>query len=145
MFEAFDAWYSGDEFERETLFDRWAGVYAWSYWGAVVGNFVPLQALWFRAVRYSPPALVMIAASVTVGMWLERFMLLVTALYRDFLPSSWHAYVPTFWDWAVFAGTIGLFFFLFLLFVRLLPMISMFELKEVFHDEGAGGHNATPA
>jgi len=86
-----------------------------------------------------------IAASVTIGIWLERFMLLVTALHRDFLPSSWQLFVPTFWDWAVFIGTIGLFFFLFLLFVRLLPMISMFELKEVIHEERAGGHRAAPS
>jgi Ni/Fe-hydrogenase subunit HybB-like protein len=145
VFEAFGAWYSGDEFERDTLFDRWGGAYAWAYWGAVLGNFAPLQALWFRAIRYSPAALVVVAASVTLGMWLERFMLVESTLYRDFLPAAWQVYVLSFWEWATFVGTIGLFFFLFFLFVRLLPMISMFELKEVFYEEHAGGHRAAPA
>jgi molybdopterin-containing oxidoreductase family membrane subunit len=145
VFEAFGAWYSGEEFERATLFDRWGGAYAWAYWGAVIANFVPLQALWFRAARQSPPALLAIGASVTLGMWLERFMLVESTLYRDFLPATWQVYVPSFWEWSLFAGTIGLFFFLFFLFVRLLPMVSMFELKEVFHEEGAGGHRAAPS
>jgi hypothetical protein len=98
VFEAFGAWYSGDEFERDTLFDRWGGAYAWAYWGAVLGNFAPLQALWFRAIRYSSAALVVVAASVTLGMWLERFMLVESTLYRDFLPAAWQVYVPSFWE-----------------------------------------------
>jgi molybdopterin-containing oxidoreductase family membrane subunit len=137
LFEAFGAWYSGDPFERETLIDRFAGTYAFAYWGAIVCNFVVLQAVWFRAVRTRPGALLVIAASVTLGMWLERFMLITSTLYRDFLPSSYQAYAPSVWEWSLFLGTVGLFFFLFFLFVRLLPMISIFELKEVMHDESA--------
>jgi hypothetical protein len=78
-------------------------------------------------------------------MWLERFMLVESTLYRDFLPAAWQVYVPSFWEWTTFVGTIGLFFFLFFLFVRLLPMISMFELKEVLYEERAGGHRAAPS
>ena len=97
------------------------------------------------ALRRRVWLLVGVAALVTFGMWIERFMLLTTALYRDFLPSAWQVYWPTFWDWSLFAGTIGLFFFLFFLFVRLLPMISMFEIKEVLREESAGGHRAAPS
>jgi Ni/Fe-hydrogenase subunit HybB-like protein len=135
VFEVFDALYSGEPHELQTLRDRLFGEYWWSYWGAVVFNFVVLQPLWWRAVRRSPWALFAISTSVAVGMWLERYMILVTSLYRDFLVSSWGVYHPTFWDWAVYAGTIGLFFVPFLLIIRLLPVISIFETKEVLHEE----------
>lgn len=129
VMDAFTAWYTGDPFERATLLDRLVGAYAWSYWGAVVLNFVVLQGLWFGAVRRNPMWLFLIGASVTIGMWFERYMLVVTTLYRSFLPSSWGWYIATFWDWALLAGTLGLFFFLFLLFIRFLPMISIFEMR----------------
>ena len=145
LFEAFGAWYSGDPYERQTLMDRFVGDYAWAYWGAIATNFVVLQACWFRRVRRNARLLLVVGVSVTVGMWLERFMLVTTALYRDFLPSSYQAYVPSFWEWSLFLGTIGVFFFLFFLFVRLLPMISMFEVKEVLHEEARGGHRAAPS
>ena len=135
VYDAFGARYSGDPYERHALLDQWSGAYSWAYWGAVFCNFVVLQAVWFRAARSRAAVLFIVAASVTLGMWFERFMLLTSVLHRDFLPASWRLYVPTFWDWAVFAGTISLFFFLFVLFVRLLPMISMFELKEVLHED----------
>lgn len=133
MMEVFNAWYAADIHETETLLSRLRGEYAWSFWLAVGLNFIPLQALWWRAVRLSPLLLFLISTSVAVGMWMERYMLLFTTLYRDFLPSSWGFYSATFWDWSLFAGTIGLFFFLFLLFVRFLPMISTFEVKELIH------------
>jgi molybdopterin-containing oxidoreductase family membrane subunit len=98
-------------------------------------NFVVLQPLWLKSVRRTPWMLFLISTSVVVGMWLERYMILVTSLYRDFLVSSWGVYHPTFWDWAIYAGTIGLFMVPFLLIVRLLPVISIFEIKEVLHDE----------
>jgi Ni/Fe-hydrogenase subunit HybB-like protein len=94
-----------------------------------------LAALWWRPVRRSPWLLFAISTSVAVGMWLERYMILVTSLYRDFLVSSWGAYHATFWDWAIYAGTIGLFLVPFLLIIRLLPVISIFETKEVLHEE----------
>jgi molybdopterin-containing oxidoreductase family membrane subunit len=135
VMEAFTAWYSAEAFERATLLDRFTGTYAWSYWGAVGFNFVALQALWIRRVRVSPVGLFAISLSITIGMWLERYMIVVTALYRDYLPSSWHTYTASAWEWSLFAGTLGLFFFLFFLFVRFLPMISMFEVTEVLREE----------
>jgi len=127
--DAFTAAYSGSH-ELRTLMDRVSGPYAWSYWGAVLCNFVPLQLLWWRRFRTSPLALGLISLSVAIGMWLERYMLLVTGLYRDWLESSVGYFSATFWDWSLFAGTIGLFMMLFLLFVRFLPVISAFETKE---------------
>jgi len=122
------AWAGGHE--MATLTARVTGPYAWSWWGAVLLNFVPLQLLWSQRARTRPLVLLLVGACATVGMWLERFMLVVTSLHHDWLASSAHRYVPTFWDWSLFAGTIGLFLTLFLLFVRLLPVISAFEVRE---------------
>jgi Ni/Fe-hydrogenase subunit HybB-like protein len=135
VFEVFDALYSGNAHEVQTLNDRFFGEYWWSYWGAVFFNFIVLQPLWLKVVRRTPWMLFTISTSVAVGMWLERYMILVTSLYRDFLVSSWGIYHPTFWDWAIYAGTIGLFMVPFLLIIRLLPVISIFETKEVLHEE----------
>lgn len=128
--EVFDTFYGGGRQEMDTLLDRLGGAYAWSYWGAVVANFVPLQLLWLAAVRRHPLALFLVGLSVTIGMWFERYMLLVTTLYRDGLVSSWGAYHPSFWEWTLFAGMLGVFFVPFLLFVRFLPVISSFEIAE---------------
>ncbi|MEK0083952.1 NrfD/PsrC family molybdoenzyme membrane anchor subunit [Benzoatithermus flavus] len=133
--DAFMAWYSGDSFERGTLLDRLAGPFWPIYWGAVICNFVPLQALWFPRPRRSSFVLFVIAFLVTVGMWFERYMLVISGLFRDFLPSSWGGYVPTFWDWGIFFGLIGFFLFFFFLFVRFLPAVSMFEIKEAVWEE----------
>jgi molybdopterin-containing oxidoreductase family membrane subunit len=135
VFEVFDALYSGNPHDLQTLADRFVGAYAWSYWGAVTLNFVVLQVLWSRRARQSPWVLFAVSASVAVGMWLERYMILVTSLYRDFLVSSWGHYTPTFWDWSTYVGTIGLFLVPFLLIMRLFPVISIFETKEVLHEE----------
>ncbi len=135
VFEVFDALYSGEPHEIAELTHRLFGPDAWLYWGAVVFNFVLLQPLWWRAVRRTRWALFAISLSVVIGMWLERDMILVTSLSHDFLVSSWHDYRPTFWDWATFAGTLGLFLLPFLLIIRLLPVISIFETKEILHDE----------
>lgn len=129
VIEVFDAlWAAGKELE--TLHDRLYGPYAWSYWGAVILNFVPLQLLWWKRVRTTPWALFLIGLSAATGMWMERFMLLVTTLQRDWLESSAGMYYPTIWDWGLFFGSIGLFLTCFLLFVRFLPVISAFEVKE---------------
>ncbi|HWL69542.1 MAG TPA: NrfD/PsrC family molybdoenzyme membrane anchor subunit [Geminicoccus sp.] len=134
--EVFDVLYAGEQQELGTLMDRLTGQYAWSYWGAVLCNFVPLQLLWFRTVRRHPLWLFLIGLSVTIGMWFERYMLLVTSLYRDYLVSSWGEYQPSFWDWSLFVGMLGIFFVPFLLFVRFLPVISASEIKEaLFEDE----------
>ena len=131
--EAFDALYAGGE-ELATFHDRLAGPYAWSWWGAVMLNFLPLQLLWWRRFRVAPVALFLIGLAVAVGMWMERFMLLVTSLSRDGLVSSWGGYAPSFWEWALFAGMGGVFLVPFLLFVRFLPVISATEIKEAAHE-----------
>jgi molybdopterin-containing oxidoreductase family membrane subunit len=138
--ELLDAFYGSEPQEVATVFDRLGGAYAWSYWGAVVANFVPLQLLWFRRVRTSPSLLFAIGLSVAVGMWLERYMLLVTTLYRDYLVSSWHDYVASFWEWSLFAGMLGVFLAPFLLFVRFLPVISAFEIKEALSADRRARH-----
>jgi molybdopterin-containing oxidoreductase family membrane subunit len=133
--EAFNALYSGDKQDLATFMDRLTGRYAWSYWGAVILNFLPLQLMWLNRLRRNPPVLFLVGLSVAIGMWMERFMLLITALYRDYLVSSWRPYHVSFWEWSLFAGSIGLFLTLFLLFVRFLPMISAFEVKEANFEE----------
>jgi molybdopterin-containing oxidoreductase family membrane subunit len=101
------------------------------YWTIIGCNVVAIQALWFQRVRRSSVALFVIALLVLIGMWFERFLLIVGSLYHDFLPSSWGMFYPTLWDIAFLAGSIGLFFLLFLLFVRLLPLLPMFELRKL--------------
>jgi molybdopterin-containing oxidoreductase family membrane subunit len=108
------------------------------YWALVVTNLVIPQALWSARVRANTLAIFAIALAVNIGMWLERFIIVVTSLHRDFLPSSWAMYYPTIWDWSTFAGTIGLFVMLFFLFVRVLPMISIFEMKQILEKPEAG-------
>ena len=122
------AWHGG--YELQTLHDRFMGPYAWSFWGAVFFNFGPLQLLWWKRIRTSPIPLFLIGACATIGMWFERFMLVIGAQHHDWLESSEGLFHPTFWDWSVFAGTIGLFLTLFLLFVRFLPVLSAFEVEE---------------
>ena len=135
VFEIFDGYYSGNAHEIATIHDRFFGIYAWSFWGAVLFNFLPIQGLWWAAVRRSPVLLFVISTCSVIGMWLERYMILVTSLYKDFLPSSFGHYTPTFWDWSTYIGMLGLFMTPFLLFVRFLPSISIFEDKEVLARE----------
>jgi molybdopterin-containing oxidoreductase family membrane subunit len=129
MVEAFIAWYSGDRYEGFVPINRMTGPYALQYWALIFCNIATPQALWFKRVRTSVPALFVISIIVNIGMWLERFVIIVTSLHRDFLPSSWGMYAPTFWDWSTFIGTIGLFLSLLFLFLRFLPMISIFEMR----------------
>lgn len=137
--EAWTAAYAGGR-ELQTLQDRVAGPYGWTYWAAVLLNFVPIQVFWSRSMRRKPLALFLVGLSAAVGMWLERYMLLVTSLYRDWLESSTGFFHPSFWDWGVFLGTLGVFFTAFLLFIRFLPVISAFEIKEeVERKEAADG------
>jgi Ni/Fe-hydrogenase subunit HybB-like protein len=140
--EVFDALYGGEHFEIHTLADRLWGSNAWSYWAAVIANFVPIQLLWSARFRKHPLALFLVGLFVTIGMWFERYMLLVTTLYRDYLVSSWGDYHPSFWEWSLFAGMLGVFFTPFLLFVRFLPVISAFEIKEAAFEEKREASNA---
>ena len=144
MNEAFFAWYSGNQFEQYMMMNRMAGPYAVFYWTLIAINAVMVQAFWFRKIRDNVGLLFVLALLVNVGMWLERFVIIVTSLHRDFLPSSWDMYTPTRWDFTMFFGTIGLFICLLFLFIRFLPMISIFEMRtlvpeaEVREDELEG-------
>lgn len=135
--EVFYAFYDGGN-DLRMLLTRMTGPYAWSYWGALVLNFVPIQALWSGAVRRAPLLLFAISLAAAVGMWCERFMLVASSLSADFLVSSWDIFVPTKWDWMIYAGTIGLFLTLMLLFVRLLPVIAAFEVNEHRYEKASG-------
>jgi len=113
------------------IWNRLTGPYAPVYWALLLCNVVIPQSLWLRRVRSSVPMLFVISLIVNVGMWLERFIIVVTSLHRDFLPSAWGRYAPTIWDWSTFVGTIGLFLALLFLFLRFLPMISIFEMRTI--------------
>lgn len=135
--EAFMAWYSANEYERYMYLNRaWEGPYWWSYTLLILCNILIPQALWSSRVRMNIAAVFVISIIVNIGMWLERFVIVITSLHRDFLPGSWGMYYPTFWDWATYLGTIGLFLTLMVLFIRSLPAISIFEMREVVHHEG---------
>ncbi|HZZ19339.1 MAG TPA: NrfD/PsrC family molybdoenzyme membrane anchor subunit [Opitutaceae bacterium] len=138
--EFFGAWRSGDIYERYVAVNRLVGPYAGYFWVLVACNIGAPQALWFAAVRRNTLALFAVALAVNLGMWLERFVIVVTSLHRDFLPSSWGLYHATFWDYSTFAGTIGLFLSLLFLFIRFLPAISMTEMRALVVKEGRAGH-----
>ncbi len=142
--EYFIAWYSGNAIESFTFANRAFGDYAWAYWIMVSCNVLSPQFFWFRKLRRSIPFMFVIAIFVNVGMWFERFVIIVTSLSRDFLPSSWAYYKPTIFDIGILIGSFGLFFTLVLLFTKTMPVISIAEVKAVI--EGAqpkhnhGGH-----
>jgi molybdopterin-containing oxidoreductase family membrane subunit len=145
MMETFMAWYSGKEFETYMILNRMLGPYAPVYWVLLGCNVLAPQVLWFRRARSSVPLLFVISLVVNVGMWLERYMIVITSLHRDFLPSSWDIYSPTIWDWATFIGSLGLFAALLFLFLRFLPMISIAEMRELVSETADGqGQRATP-
>jgi molybdopterin-containing oxidoreductase family membrane subunit len=129
--EAFFAWYSGNPYERYMMLNRMMGPYGWIYWSLLFCNLLTPQLCWFRKIRRSVPMLFVISIIVSIGMWLERFIIVVVSLSRDFLPSSWGMYYPTIWDYATFAGTLGLFASMLFLFIRFLPMISIFEMRTI--------------
>ena len=142
--EIFMAWYSGAEPEMFMIRNRMLGPYATYYWSLVSCNVLAPQILWFRRVRKSVFAMFFVAMCVNVGMWLERFIIVVTSLHRDYLPSSWDMYAGTFWDWSFFLGTIGLFLTLLFLFVRFMPLISIFEMRTLIPKDGAKGTEGGP-
>jgi molybdopterin-containing oxidoreductase family membrane subunit len=133
MMEAFMGWYSGSFYEQHVVVNRAIGPYAPAFWALILCNVVVPQFLWSHRVRTNPVILWFIALIANVGMWLERFVIVVTSLHQDYLPSSWAMYYPTIWDWTTFLGTLGLFVFLLVLFIRFLPMISIFEMRELVH------------
>ena len=129
--EMFIAWYSADKYEIFVPWNRITGPYGIAYWALILCNVAIPQLLWFRRARSNVIVLFVIAIIVNIGMWLERFVIVVTSLHRDFLPSSWGMYSPTFWDWGTYLGTIGMFLTLLFLFVRFLPMISIAEMRAI--------------
>jgi Ni/Fe-hydrogenase subunit HybB-like protein len=129
VMEAFAAYYSSNPYEIFMMLNRMGGPYAAIYWCLIACNIVTPQFLWSRKIRANVGALFAIAMVVNVGMWLERFVIVVTSLHRDFLPSSWAMYYPTRWDYATFFGSIGLFLALVFLFIRFLPLLSIFEMR----------------
>ena len=131
LMEAFFGWYSGNPFERFMIYNRMHGPYAGYYWALILCNGFAPQLLWFKRIRSNLLILWLISIVVSIGMWLERFVIVVTSLHRDFMPSSWGMYQPSGWDWSMFVGTIGLFFALLFLFIRFLPMISIFEMRTI--------------
>ncbi len=138
--EAFFAWYSANPYESDMMWNRMTGPYAWAYAMLLICNLATPQLLWIRRVRNWPLVLFFISIVVNIGMWLERFVIVVTSLSRDFLPSSWDHYVATKWDWMLYFGTMGLFGTLLHLFIRFLPMISIFEMRTMVpHTEKSEG------
>jgi len=144
LIEFFIAWYSGVAYERYVFLNRAFGPYAWAYWTMVIGNVVVPQLLWFKKIRRSMLLLYPVVLLVNVGMWFERFVIIVTSLHRDFLPSSWDNFYPTWVDAGLFFGSIGLFLTLVLLFCRFLPTVSVAETKAVLpgaHPHHHGGQH----
>jgi Ni/Fe-hydrogenase subunit HybB-like protein len=127
--EVFFGWYSANKYEGFMIWNRMTGPYWYMYWTLIFCNIITPQWLWFKKVRTSPVLLFCVAMVVNVGMWLERFVIVVTSLHRDFIPAAWGMYHPTKWDYMTFFGTIGFFLTMFFLFVRTLPMISIFEMR----------------
>ena len=138
--EFFIAWYSGSPFETFTFVNRAFGPYWWAYWTMVSCNVLLPQIFWSRKARRHIPTMFVISLFVNIGMWFERYVIVVTSLHRDFIPSNWKYYIPTWYDWGWTFGSFGLFFALFLLFVRFLPAIAMSEVKGIMPQaQGAPG------
>ncbi len=151
--EFFTAWYSGNEYERYVFINRATGPYWWAYWTMVTCNVLSPQIFWFKRMRTSIPVMFLISILINIGMWFERFVIIVTSLHRDFLPSSWGWFHPTIVDIGCFTGSLGLFFTLFALFIRWLPQIAMFEVKAIVpgaqpshhHGPATAHHEHAPA
>lgn len=131
--EIFYSWYSGSIYEYFLIVNRTTGPWAWSYWALILFNVLIPQLLWSKKFRTNLPVLFFISICINIGMWFERWVIIVLSLTRDFLPTSWDVYTPTFYDWATYIGSFGLFFVLFFLFVRLLPMVAIFEVRDLVH------------
>jgi Ni/Fe-hydrogenase subunit HybB-like protein len=135
--ELFMAWYSGVEYEHFALMNRVKGPYAWAYWIMMTCNIGSAQLLWIKKIRTSLLATFILSITINIGMWFERFVIIVTSLHRDFLPSSWTMYKPTIVEYGLVIGTLGIFFTMFLLFIRIFPVISISEEKSILKIERA--------
>ncbi len=129
--EFFIAWYSGNPYEKFAFMNRAFGPYWWAYWAMATCNVISPQIFWFKRFRRSIPVMFVVSIFVNIGMWFERFVIIVTSLHRDYLPASWGYFTPTWVDLCILLGSFGLFFTLFLLFCRALPAIAMAEVKSV--------------
>ena len=138
LIEGFMAWYSGNIFEIYAQLNRMVGPYAGWFWALIFCNVVVLQTLWFRAVRTNTVLLFAVSLLINLGMWIERFVIIVVSLHRDYMPSAWGLYAPTVWDLATLAGTLGLFTALMFLFIRFLPMIPAFEVRRLLSETERG-------
>jgi molybdopterin-containing oxidoreductase family membrane subunit len=127
--ETFIAFYSGDPFEIAMLIDRGRGAYAPVFWAMLACNVLVPQLLWWRRVRRHGGLRFVVSRVVYLGMWMERVLIVVQSLHRDFMPSAWGLYVPTLWDWIILLGTVSCFVWLFLVFIRVLPVISISEMR----------------
>jgi Ni/Fe-hydrogenase subunit HybB-like protein len=135
--EIFIAWYSGDEYEYSNLMNRLNGPYNWAFWIMMICNVVSSQLLWIKKLRRSLAFTFFISIVINVGMWFERFVIIVISLHRDFLTSSWTMYKPTIVEYGLLIGTLGIFFTAFLLFIRFFPVISIFEVKSILKTNGS--------
>jgi len=136
--ESFMSWYSASTHERFMMHNRQYGPYGPYYWALILCNIIVPQLLWFKYFRLHTVWLMIISMFINVGMWLERFVIVVVSLHRDFMPSSWDLYHPTKWDWGTYLGTIGLFLTAFILFIRVLPMIAIAEIRSLVPQSNKG-------
>ncbi len=134
--ELFISWYSGVEYEGYAFRNRATGPYWWAYWSMMTCNVITPQLFWFKKIRTSLVASFILSIFVNIGMWFERFVIIVTSLHRDYIPSNWTMFHPTFVDIGIFIGTIGIFFTLFLLFSRFFPVLALNELKSILKSSG---------
>jgi molybdopterin-containing oxidoreductase family membrane subunit len=147
VMEFFISWYSGNIYERFTFLNRIIGPYWWAFAFMMLGNVITPQIYWFKKLRTSIPVMFIASILINIGMWFERFVIIVGSLNRDFLPSSWRYFIPTRYDLLMLLGSFGLFASMFLLFLKFLPMIAMSEVRAVLpqanpHDLGGAALDA---
>ena len=134
--ELFMAWYSGVEYEQYAFYNRVTGPYWWAYWSMMTCNVISPQLFWFKKIRTNIAATFIISIIVNIGMWFERFVIIVTSLHRDYLPSSWAMFYPTIYDVGMYLFTFGLFFTAYLAFSKYFPVINMAEVKSILKHTG---------
>ena len=139
--ELFISWYSGVEYESYAFINRVSGPYWWAYWSMMTCNVLSPQLMWFKKLRRSLLFTFFISIIVNIGMWFERFVIIVTSTHRDYLPSSWSMFYPTHIDIGIFIGTIGLFSVFFLLFARFFPVLALNEIKSILKVSGESYKN----
>jgi molybdopterin-containing oxidoreductase family membrane subunit len=142
--ELFIAWYSGVEYEGYAFYNRVQGPYAWAYWSMMTCNVISPQLFWIKKIRTSLVATFVLSIIVNIGMWFERFVIIVTSLHRDFLPSSWTMFHPTMYDIGEYVFTFGLFFTAFFLFAKFFPVVNMAEIKSILKATSSEGQHGTP-